>query len=127
MFYPETPTRIWLYTGPTDMRKSFVGLMALVAQKLGKDPLSGELFVFINRRKTYIKVLYFDGSGYCIWLKRLEQGQFNFDACATSSAALDWTQFRLLLAGIRVEKFHQYKRYSHNKSRNSDTVHSHAK
>lgn len=111
MFIPENQ-RIWLYTRPTDMRKSFNGLIGLVVQALKENPLNGDLFVFINRRKTHMKVLYFDGSGYCIWLKRLEQGQFNFRSSGRDKSPLDWTQLRLLLAGIEVKKYRQYKRYS---------------
>jgi transposase len=119
MFYPESQARIWLCTQPTDMRKSFNGLIGIVHTKLEQDPLSGELFVFVNRRKTHIKILYFDGSGHCIWLKRLEQGQFNFRGEPSGRASLDWTQLKLLLAGIEVEKFRQYKRYFHHKPSNS--------
>lgn len=76
MFFPESQVRIWLCTIPTDMRKSYNGLSALVKNKLQGNPLSGELFVFVNRRQNQMKVLYFDRSGYCIWSKKLEQGQF---------------------------------------------------
>jgi transposase len=64
MFLPEPNVQIWLYAQPTDMRKSFNGLCALVASKLKNNPVSGDFFVFINRRKTHIKILYFDGSGF---------------------------------------------------------------
>ena len=67
MFFPESQVRIWLYTQPTDMRKSYNGLNALVKNQLKDDPLSGELFVFVNRRQNQMKILYFDRSGYCIW------------------------------------------------------------
>lgn len=113
MFIPEPRVNIWLYTQPVDMRKSFNGLSALVANQLDEDPLSGQLFVFINRRKTHIKVLYFDGSGYCIWFKRLEQGQFNYRPGGTDKQSLDWTRLKLLLEGLEVKKFRQYRRYSH--------------
>ena len=117
MFYPESKACIWLYHQSTDMRKSFTGLLGLVVSQLERDPLCGDLFVFINRRKTHMKILYFDGSGYCIWLKRLEQGQFNFQANPQSnSQQLDWTQLKLLLEGIKVEKYRQYKRYRHEKT-----------
>ena len=69
MFFPEAGLQIWLYSQPTDMRKSYHGLSALVKNQLQENPLSGQLFVFINRRRTQIKVLYFDRSGYCIWMK----------------------------------------------------------
>jgi len=76
MFFPEAQVRVWLYTQPTDMRKSYDGLSALVKNTLHEDPASGHLFVFINRKRTQMKVLYFDRSGYCVWSKRLEQGRF---------------------------------------------------
>jgi len=113
MFMPEPKVKIWLYTQPVDMRKSFNGLCALVESRLQEDPLSGQLFVFINRRKTHLKVLYFDGSGFCIWFKRLEQGQFNYRVCDTGKQALDWTHLKLLLDGLEVKKIRQYRRYSH--------------
>ncbi len=78
MFFPEAGLQIWLYSQPTDMRKSYNGLSALVKNKLQENPLRGQLFVFINRRPTQLKVLYFDRSGYCIWMKKLEQGQFRY-------------------------------------------------
>ncbi|MEN8670767.1 MAG: IS66 family insertion sequence element accessory protein TnpB [Ketobacter sp.] len=112
MFTPEPKVKIWLYSQPVDMRKSFNGLSALVTNQLQEDPLSGELFVFINRRKTHIKVLYFDGAGYCIWFKRLEQGQFNHRLSGTDKHALDWARLKLLLDGLEVKKIRQYRRYS---------------
>ena len=76
MFFPEGQIRVHLYGVPADMRKSFDGLSALARNAMGFDPLSGHLFVFINRRATQIKVLYFDRSGFCVWAKRLEAGCF---------------------------------------------------
>ena len=113
MFFPEGQVRVWLHTRPTDMRKSFDGLSALVKDKLEEDPLSGHLFVFINRKRTQMKVLYFDRSGYCVWAKRLEQGRFHYPAQPGDKAALDWTQLKLLLEGIDVRTAHHYKRYRH--------------
>lgn len=113
MFLPEPNVRLWLYTQPVDMRQSFDGLGALVRSQLQENPASGALFVFINRRKTHIKILYFDGAGYCLWYKRLEQGQFNVRAGAADKRALDWMSLRLLLDGLEVKKIRQYKRYSH--------------
>lgn len=116
MFLPEPDVRILLCTEPVDMRKSFDGLSALVANQLDENPLSGQLFVFINRRKTQMKVLYFDRTGYCIWSKRLEQGQFNFRRSATGKSFLDWAALKLLLEGIEVKTVRQYKRYLHTHS-----------
>lgn len=112
MFFPEGQVRVWLCTVPTDMRKSFNGLSGMVKHQLQEDPLSGQLFVFINRRKTQMKVLYFDRSGYCIWSKRLVQGQFNYRTSATGKQLLDALQLKLLLEGIEVKKSRQYKRFT---------------
>ncbi len=112
MFFPEGQVRVWLYTEPTDMRKAFNGLSGMVKHQLQEDPLSGQLFVFINRRKTQVKVLYFDRSGYCIWSKRLVQGQFNHATSATSKQSLDWLQLKLMLEGIELKNTRQYKRFA---------------
>lgn len=95
------------------MRKSYDGLSALVKSKLEEDPLSGQLFVFINRKRTQCKVLYFDRSGYCIWSKRLEQGQFHANAGESIKQALQWTDLKLILEGIDTRSVRQYKRYKH--------------
>ena len=109
MFFPEGQIRVQLYGQPADMRKSFDGLSALAAHAMCQDPLSGQLFVFINRRATQIKVLYFDRSGYCVWAKRLEAGRFIGDWRAVRSRVMDWTALKLLLEGI--EPGRQRKRF----------------
>jgi transposase len=100
MFFPESQVRIWLYAQATDMRKSFDGLVALVKHQLQEDPLSGHLFVFINRKRTYLKILYFDRSGDCIWSKRLERGHFHYSRNQGLKQSLDWTRLKLILEGI---------------------------
>ena len=111
MFFPEDRVRVWLYAQPADMRKQFDGLAALVKHQLAEDPLSGHLFVFINRRRTLMKVLYFDRGGYCLWCKRLEQGRFQFDAGKGDKQALSWTDVKLLVEGIDVSNARRYKRF----------------
>ena len=113
MFFPESQVRIWLCTISTDMRKSYNGLSALVKNALQGNPLSGELFVFVNRRQNQMKVLYFDRCGYCIWSKKLEQGQFVIRGSPGGKRQLNWTELKLLLDGIEIKKSRQYKRYSH--------------
>lgn len=112
MFFPESQARIWLCTTPTDMRKSYNGLSALVKNALQDNPLSGEMFVFVNRRQNQMKVLYFDRCGYCIWSKKLEQGQFVIRGSPGGKRQLNWTELKLLLDGIEIKKSRQYKRYS---------------
>lgn len=113
MFVAGSSARIWLCTSATDMRKSYDGLSALVKHQLGHDPLSGDYFVFVNRRATMMKVVYFEASGYCVWSKRLEQGQFRVHASSTGQRFLTWTDLQLLLEGIEVQKMRRFKRYCH--------------
>ena len=111
MLLPESGVRLWLYTQQTDMRKSFDGLSALVRQKLAEDPTSGQLFVFINRRRTQMKVLYFEQGGYCLWSKRLEQGRFHFNAGVDDKQGLSWTDLKLIIEGIDLASVRRFKRY----------------
>jgi transposase len=111
VFFAEGQIRVLLYGAPCDMRKSFDGLQALTRHGLGLDPTDGALYVFINRRGTQVRVLYFDRSGFCIWSKRLEAGRFVSDWRAVRTQEMNWTQLKLLLEGI--EPARQRKRYRH--------------
>jgi transposase len=111
MFFPEGRIRVFLYGQPTDMRKSFDGLQALTRNAMGQDPLSGSLYVFVNRRGAQMRVLYFDRSGFCVWAKRLEAGRFIGDWRAVRTREMNWTQLKLLIDGI--EPGRQRKRYRH--------------
>ena len=70
--------RVWVCVEPCDMRKSFNGLAALVREKLGGDPLDGSVWLFTNRRRNIIKLLYWDGSGVWVMSKRLERGTYSW-------------------------------------------------
>ena len=72
--------RVFLCTRPTDMRKSFDGLLALAQEHLARDVLQGGLFVFVNRRRDRVKILAWEGDGLSIWYKRLEAGTFQIPA-----------------------------------------------
>jgi transposase len=119
---PQLPAavRVFLCTRPTDMRKSFDGLHGLVHEYLGQDPLSGHLFLFLNRRRDRIKLLYWDRDGFAIWMKRLEAGTFQQldpGACtpSTSGAAgveLSATELALLLSGVDLASARRRKRYA---------------
>lgn len=100
MFFPESRVRVFLHGRPVDMRKSFTGLIALTKHALRQDPLSGHLFVFVNRRGDYLKALYFDRTGFCLWAKRLERGRFIGDWRGRADRELDVTALKLLLEGI---------------------------
>jgi len=101
--------RVFLYGAPVSMRLSFDGLFALARHTMLRDPLSGHLFAFINRRATQIKVLYFDRTGLCVWAKRLEQGRLLSDWNGVTTREMDWTGLKLLLEGIEPKRVR--KRY----------------
>lgn len=109
MFFPEGHIRVFLYGEPVDMRKSFDALYALARHGLKQDPLNGQLYAFVNRRATQIKVLYFDRSGWCLWAKRLEAGRFIIDWRRVQHREMDCTGLKLMLEGIEPKR--QYKRY----------------
>jgi transposase len=112
MFFPEGQLRIWLYLEPVDMRRSFDGLAAIAKNQMQEDPLSGHLFVFINKRRTYLKILFFDRTGYCIWAKRLEAGQFNYmKSEAGLKQSMDFTTLKLLIEGLESKDYRQRKRF----------------
>ena len=111
MFFPEGHIRVLIYGHPVNMRLSFDGLYGLVKNELDQDPLSGDLFAFVNRRGNQIKILYFDRTGLCVWSKRLEAGRLIRDWEAVSTKEIDYTALKLLLEGIEPGRVH--KRYHH--------------
>jgi len=106
MFFPEGRVRVFVHGRPVDMRKSFTGLIALTKQALGRNPLSGHLFVFSNRLGDYLKALYWDRSGFCLWCKRLERGRFIRRWTGQLDRELDVTALKLLLEGIEPARQH---------------------
>ena len=107
MFFPEGQIRVFVYGRPVSMRLSYDGLYALAKHTMQQDPLSGNLFAFINRRANQIKVLYFDRSGWCVWSKRLEQGRLLSNWNTVSTREMDWTGLKLLLEGIEPKRVRQ--------------------
>ena len=97
--------RIFLYQKPTDMRKSFEGLSTAIQEAFPNLLMSGSYFVFLNKRRAYMKVLYWDSDGFAIWCKRLEKGSFS----KKTALILDRKHFFMLLEGITKKKMQ--KRY----------------
>jgi transposase len=93
--------RIFLCKDPICMRKSFEGLSAVVEQFFPGELLSGSFFIFLNRSRTHMKVLFWDRDGFAIWYKRLEKGSF---ACNAQKNTLDRREFLMLLEGIEPKK-----------------------
>jgi transposase len=107
-------TRISLCTSPIDMRKSFDGLIAIVRNVLEADPLADHLFVFLNRNRSLMKILHWDGDGFVILYKRLETGTFQFPATTGDSNSIEITRAELsmILEGIDLSQLKKRKRFS---------------
>ena len=110
-----TSARYFLYQEPTDMRKSFDGLCGLVTDKLGQNPMSGDLFIFVNKPRNRIKLLRWEPGGFVLFCKRLEKGTFHLPKPATENSKkqlLDYSQLVMIINGIYLEKAKKYRRFS---------------
>ena len=99
MLEPLQARRILAWRDPVDMRKSFDGLIGLVRDAMAEDPLSGSLYVFVNRRGNYLKLIYWDRTGFALFAKRLDRGRFVFPG-QDDTQKLSPEQFKLILDGI---------------------------
>jgi transposase len=97
-------TRIFVATGPIDLRASFNKLFALTQSVLQEDPLSGHWFVFTNRERNRVKLLFWDGSGLWVCAKRLEKGRFTWPAAEEACARLRGEELIALLSGLEVRQ-----------------------
>lgn len=103
--------RVYLSKVPTDMRCSFEGLSARARGIIEQNPLSGHLFVFLNRQRDYMKVLYWDDGGYCIWSKRLERGTFELPVSDAPHVEIDTNRLLLMIEGFSLESVKKRKRF----------------
>lgn len=104
-------TRIYLACGPTDMRKGFNGLEGLVRERLQCDPASGHIFLFANRRRDRLKLIFFDGSGLWVCAKRMEGGRLRWPEAEAGKVLLSREQFALLIGGIDLAQTQERKWY----------------
>lgn len=95
---------VWACAQPVDMRRGFDGLMAAARQSMGRNVLEGDLFLFVGRSRRHAKVLYWDGTGLCVFAKRLEQGRFNapWEGDRNKPWQLTMTELQLFLEGSRL-------------------------
>ena len=105
--------RYFLYCAQADMRKGFDGLSGLVRNELHQNPLSGDVFIFINKRGNQIKLLLWEGDGFSLYYKRLERGTYELPAVAGKggSVALHRDELMLILQGISLKSVQRRKRY----------------
>lgn len=113
-----TTTRIWLASEPADMRQGFDRLAQRAAGVTGQDPLSGHLFIFRGRCGDRLKILYWDGDGYALWYKRLEEGVFKLpkvtsggNGASAASVELRGSELAMILDGIDLSSVKRSKRY----------------
>jgi hypothetical protein len=117
MLHLPASVRVYLATSPCDMRRGFDGLHALVTETMQLDAFGGHLFVFANRRRDRVKILYWDRDGFAVWAKRLEQGTyampFSESPPASNEARREITALELgaLLSGIDLSQAQRRKRY----------------
>jgi transposase len=97
-----TGVQVWVATTPVDMRKSFDALAEVVRSFLGQDPQSGHLFVFRNRTRQLVKVLWWDREGLAIYYKRLEHGEFQFPRASATAVEITSGQLLRLLSGMSL-------------------------
>jgi transposase len=116
MFTLSSSNRFHLYSQPTDMRKSFDGLSGLIQNTLGSNPLNGDVFIFINRKRDKIKLLHWQGISFTLYYKRLEEGTFEvptYDPEA-GSLVLTYTQMVMLVDGLTIKNIQKRKSYNPN-------------
>jgi transposase len=114
MFGLTGPASIFLSTRATDMRKSIDGLCGEVQDYIGRDPVDGSLFVFLNRRRDKVKMLWWERDGFWVFYKRLEAGTFQMPQAATGDERqwmLSAAQLQLILCGVDLRSVRMRKRY----------------
>ena len=118
MIHLPASVRVYLCTSACDMRKSFDGLQALVRDILELDAFAGHLFVFANRRRDRVKILYWDRDGFAVWAKRLEQGTYAmpFDESSEKRREITAQELGALLSGIDLSQAKRRKRYERKRA-----------
>jgi transposase len=108
-----TSARYYLYSQPTDMRKSFDGLCGLVSNRLGKNPMSGDVFVFINKPRNRIKLLRWEAGGYVLFYKRLERGTFErySSQAGTLAPVISYQELVMCITGISMKNTRKRERF----------------
>jgi transposase len=118
MFSLSSALSYFLYRNPVDIRNSFDGLSGLIQNELGRDPLSGEVFIFMNKRRNQVKLLRWEQGGFILYYKRLETGTFelpNQDSDSTT-CSLQWSTLVLMIEGISMKNIQKRKRYFYQES-----------
>ena len=102
----------YYYNSPTDMRKGFDSLSGIVSQHMQRDALSGSIYIFINKKRNQVKLLHWEGDGFALYYKRLEQGTYELPVLANNSSNITAQQLQLILQGIQLRSIKMKKRYA---------------
>ena len=118
MFSLSIHQKYYLYRGATDMRKGFNGLSGLVRNGLGADPLSGDVFIFVNRRRDRMKLLVWETGGFVLFYKLLEKGTFQLPQAGSGvlSCRITWQELVLIMEGVELQSIKKRKRFKLGKS-----------
>lgn len=114
MFYSLSGIKVYLVLNKIDMRKSVNGLSIYVSDQIDLDPFSGHLFVFCNKRRNILKILYWDKNGFCLWYKSLEKERFRWPCNESEVLEISSRELGWLLDGIDINQptAYRYKKYS---------------
>jgi transposase len=113
MLHLSSTVRYYLYRCPADMRKGFDSLSGIVTSGMNQQVLDGSIFIFLNRNRTHIKLLLWEGDGFSLYYKRLEQGTYELPLDNTGAASMNITyqQLQFMLQGVALQKIEYRKRY----------------
>jgi len=114
MLLSSVQTKVYLAIGNTDMRKAINGLSILVQESMELDPFSGHLFVFCNRKRNILKILYWDRNGFCLWSKRLEKHFFRWPESSEEVMKIDQRELMWLVDGLEINQQKAHGRLSYS-------------
>jgi transposase len=116
IFGDNAEQKYFFYSGNTDMRKGFDSLCGIVTSQMHFNTLSRDVYIFINRRHTQIKLLQWEGDGFSVYYKRLEKGSYAlpFIAADQSSVSIDLLQLQMMFEGVSMKRRYHCRRYQHN-------------
>jgi transposase len=112
MFIDFSRVKVFIKPGVTDFRKQVNGLIIIIAEEMKMDPLSSHLFIFCNKSKNRLKIIWWDRTGFCLWFKRLEKDKFPWPQADGDSIEIDVERLRMVLSGIDFWKAHKELKYS---------------
>lgn len=111
MLYDVSKVRIFIRPGHTDLRKAINGLSVLIQEEMENDPFSGSLYLFCNKDKRLLKIIYWDKNGFCLWQKRLEKHKFPWPSTEQGVLEIDYDKIQMLLQGIDFWNAHTTLEY----------------